>query len=117
VDYCFSERPGEETSTRGLLFQWASRWRDMSTSGLLFQWSTGWRDMSTSGLLFQWASTKTIQLHMLVQSRHNYYLIVIKLVLIWKNAHLVLNNNHSLTHASWAIMILLTSYILPTFQA
>jgi hypothetical protein len=40
---------------------------------------------------------------MLVQSRHNYYLIVIKLVLIWKNAHLVLNNNHSLTHASWAI--------------
>ena len=58
--------------------------------------------MSIYGLLFQWASTKTIQLSVLVQYKADLIIISLKIKLFspwysWKIAELALNNNHSLT--------------------
>ena len=59
--------------------------------------------MLTCGLLFQWASTKQIQLSVLVWYKANHIIISLKINMFsplysWKIAELALNNNHSLTH-------------------
>ena len=62
-----------------------------------------WGDMSIRGLLFQWASTKKIQLSVLVLYKADIIIISLKIDLFspwygWKIAELVLNNNHLLSY-------------------
>jgi hypothetical protein len=70
---------------------------------IVFDGSSKGSDKSTRDLLFQWSSTIKIQIQRVVpvQSGHNNHLIECSLFSPWygrkKNAHLTLNNKHSLT--------------------